>query len=122
MPTHLARCQRAPLRARVPTGGKAQFRVDGTDFRLESATLQWLVVTPDARIALKGTATVGGLEGYGFVLYAYEPDRYRIVVWNLDTGPNPGQDKVFDNRPLGGYDLDLADPQQITAGSIRIHR
>ena len=54
------------------------------------------------------------------MLYAYEPDKYRLVVWDLTTGPNPDMDKVYDNRPDAGYDLDRADPQPITAGNITI--
>ncbi|GII55921.1 hypothetical protein Pth03_43100 [Planotetraspora thailandica] len=100
-----------------PTRGKVSFRVDGTDFDVASETLEWLVVTPDDKVAVKGTTA----DGRGFVLYGYDPDRLRLVVWDLKTGPYPLRDNVYDNSPSLEYDLDLVDPQQITAGAIRIH-
>jgi hypothetical protein len=53
---------------------------------------------------------VAGKPGYGFVLYAYDTGRYRLVVWDLKTGPHPVRDKVYDNRPSVEYDLDPPTP------------
>jgi hypothetical protein len=62
--------------------------------------------------------------GYSFRLTAYDgdlmnpkgPDRFRIKI----VGPSGGV--VFDNRVGKSDDLDLADPQQISGGSIVIHK
>jgi hypothetical protein len=107
----------------VPSGGKVNFRL-GSDFQLGSTGLEWLVVTPDDKVAVKGVATVDGRAGdYGFVLYAYDadPDRYRLVVWPLADGPIPAGNLTYDNRRGASFDLDQADPQAITSGSIQVH-
>ncbi|MEV7520367.1 PKD domain-containing protein [Streptomyces sp. NPDC091371] len=100
-----------------PGNGKVAFRVQGTDFAVDSDRLEWLVVTPDDRLAVKGKTA----DGRGFVLYGYDPGRLRIVVWDLKTGAYPVRAKLYDNRPSLEYDLDLADPQGITAGAVRVH-
>jgi endonuclease/exonuclease/phosphatase family metal-dependent hydrolase len=111
----------------APSGGKVSFRFDG-HFDLDSTSLEWLVVTPDDKVATKGVATVAGRPGnYGFVLYAYdaEPDRYRLVAWPLAAGSNPdeaGRDALtYDNRRGASFDLDEADPQPITGGNLALH-
>ena len=91
--------------------------MQGTDFAIDSDRLEWLVVTPDDRLAVKGTTA----DGRGFVLYGYDPGRVRVVVWDLTTGPYPVRSKLYDNRPSLEYDLDLADPQAITAGAVQVH-
>ncbi|WP_089205283.1 PKD domain-containing protein [Streptosporangium subroseum] len=107
----------------APRNGKVQFRIDGVPFDLSSAELQWLVVAPDDKIAVKGTANVGGKDGYGFVAYAYDadPDRFRLVVWPLSAGDYPTSTLTYDNSRHAGYDLDVAQPQQIGNGSIQAH-
>ncbi|MGW5667871.1 NucA/NucB deoxyribonuclease domain-containing protein [Micromonospora sp. NPDC003776] len=106
----------------APGGGKVSASLDGTDFALDSTALEWLVVTRDAKVAVKGTATVNGQAGYGFVAYGTDdPDKLRLVVWPLSAGNHPGEDTLYDNRPLGDYDLDLADPQPLGAGSVQVH-
>lgn len=104
-----------------PGNGKADLRMDDTDFQFESTELAWLVVTPDHKVAVSGTGTVNGKAGYGFVVYGYDTGRYRMVVWDLATGAYPKSDKVYDNRPSTEYDLDVADPQPIDNGNIQIH-
>ncbi|HET8662419.1 MAG TPA: PKD domain-containing protein [Micromonosporaceae bacterium] len=108
----------------APEGGKANARLDGTTFDLDSTTLEWLVVTLDDKVAVKGTATIDGRPGYGFVAYGYDdgPDSYRLVVWPLSAGPYPGEQTLYDNRPDGDYDLDRATPQPLTGGSIQVHQ
>jgi hypothetical protein len=76
------------------SGGKVRFRLDSENVRLQSTGLEWLVVTPDRKVAVKGTGTLAGRDGgYGFVMYSYDadPDRYRIVVWPLDEGRSQGR-------------------------------
>jgi endonuclease/exonuclease/phosphatase family metal-dependent hydrolase len=111
----------------APSGGKVSFRFDG-HFDLDSTSLEWLVVTPDSKVAAKGVATVEDRTGdYGFVLYAYdaEPDRFRLVAWPLASGSNPdeaGRNALtYDNRRDASFDVDEADPQQISSGSIVVH-
>lgn len=106
----------------VPGGGKVSASLDGTGFTLDSTALEWLVVTPDSKVAVKGTATVGGEAGYGFVAYGYDnPDKLRLVVWPLSAGDHPGTQTRYDNRASAGYDLDVADPQPLGAGSVQVH-
>ncbi|MET8053614.1 PKD domain-containing protein [Streptosporangium sp. NPDC005286] len=100
-----------------PGNGKVTVRVQGTDFEIRSDRLEWLVVTTDDRLAVKGETA----DGRGFVLYGYDPGRLRLVVWDLKTGAYPVRAKLYDNRPSLEYDLDLADPQEITAGSVQVH-
>ncbi|HZM76287.1 MAG TPA: hypothetical protein VFC19_11200 [Candidatus Limnocylindrales bacterium] len=110
-----------------PSGGKVNFRVQsgpgGQEFDLDSTGLEWLVVTQDDKIAAKGTASVNGVSGYGFVVYGYDArtDRFRLVVWSLSDGPFPTTNLVYDNRTGADFDLDLADPAPIGAGSIQVH-
>jgi hypothetical protein len=80
-------------------------------------------VTPDRRIAVKGTATVNGQAGYGFVLYGYdaEPDALRLVIWPLSAGTYPTTTLTYDNSAGAGFDLDVAEPQSLAGGSITVH-
>lgn len=110
----------------VPGGGKVRFKLDGTttgtglDF--EATSLEWLVVTPDSKAAVKGTGAVAGQSGYGFVLYGYDdPDKLRIVIWPLSESPIPSGTPTYDNRRSAGFDVDVAQPQDITGGSVQIH-
>lgn len=107
----------------APSNGKISYHIDGTGFMLDSDALEWLVVTPDDKIAVKGTGTVDGHGGYGFVLYGYDADTdaFRLVVWPLTAGDYPTTDLLYDNRREAGYDLDVANPQPIDNGSIHSH-
>lgn len=83
-----------------------------------------MVVTPDNKVAVKGTATIDGQAGYGFVAYGYDrdPDSFRLVVWPLSAGSYPGEQTLYDNRPEGDYDLDRFTPQSLAGGSIQVHQ
>jgi endonuclease/exonuclease/phosphatase family metal-dependent hydrolase len=106
----------------VPGGGKLHFKLDGTGLDLDATSMEWLVVTPDGKAAVKGTGTVAGQSGYGFVLYGYDdPDKLRIVIWPLADSPIPGGTPTYDNRRDAGFDVDVAEPQSITGGSVQIH-
>jgi len=107
----------------APSGGKVSARLNGNDFSLHSTSLEWLVVVPDGKIAVKGTGTVDGHDGYGFVVYGYDadPDSFRLVVWPLSSGPIPASNILYDNRLDTNYDLDLASPQNLAGGSINVH-
>ncbi|MEV0590593.1 hypothetical protein [Nonomuraea cavernae] len=106
-----------------PGNGKVSFRVTPAGFDLDSTSLEWLVVTPDDRIAVKGTGSVDGRPGYGFVQYSYDadPDRVRLVVWPLTAGAYPTDTLTYDNVRGAGFDLDVARPQEIAHGSVVAH-
>lgn len=106
----------------VLTGGKVSATLDGGAFSLDATRLDWLVVTPDAKMAVKGVGTVNGVAGYGFIVYGYDdPAKVRIVTWPLSSGANPGTANLYDNRRGGDYDLDRADPQDLDGGSLQVH-
>jgi hypothetical protein len=82
--------------------------------------LDWLVATPDGKMAIKGT---GG--GVGFLLYAYRgrpgstPARVRLVVWDTARGPVPeGVPVLYDSRPGAPFDLDRADPPPADGAAV----
>ncbi|WP_258726536.1 PKD domain-containing protein [Cellulomonas sp. NS3] len=108
-------------------GSDAAYRFDAGDRGVD-----WLVVTPDGKVAAKGTGTLQGRSGrYGFVFYGCTTratsgcpggaDAFRTVVWDLAAGPNPGAGTVYDNRPSAGFDLDLSEPQRLRTGIVSIH-
>jgi hypothetical protein len=93
------------------------------------------VVTPDGKVAAKGTGTVNGNSGYGFVLYGYdgclnggasgcrpgEPDRFRAVVWEGERSvPTPGS--LYDTYRGADFDVDRALPWPAMSGEVTIHR
>ena len=94
--------------------------------------LDWLVVTPDGKLAVKGTAERDPGHRVGFLLYGYYgcpagqtkgcqpgPHRLRLVVWDATATPD-GVPALYDNRPGGSFDLDQADPPAIDQGSILV--
>ncbi|GGN95847.1 hypothetical protein GCM10010112_86550 [Actinoplanes lobatus] len=116
--------------------GTAKAYLANTDLRLDAGNkgLEWLVVTPDGKVAARGKATVNGQSGYGFVYYGYDgcttgragqcqagDDRFRLVIWPLSSGAHPGNETWYDNRPEAGYDVDVTEPQNLTAGAVTIH-
>lgn len=105
-----------------PSGGKFSFSLQGASFDVDSIDLEWLVVTPDNKAALKGTASVGGQSGFGFVAYAYDdPDQFRLIVWPLTDGNIPPAAPLYDSHRGAQLDLDLAKPLATSGGSIQIH-
>jgi hypothetical protein len=105
----------------VTLDGQVSFRLHEAGLDLRTGDLAWLVVTPDGKVAVAGTATIDGVD-YHFVVYGYdEPDRFRIVVWSAAAGPAPAGPFLYDNRPGASYDLDAADPQPIAGGDLHIH-
>ncbi|QCB94804.1 PKD domain-containing protein [Cellulomonas shaoxiangyii] len=126
--------------ATVPTGQVKTWLADGApNFRFDSGSsgLEWLVVTPDGKIAAKGQGHVDfETETFGIVLYGYDgcadgavtprcrpgPDRVRVVVWPLSAGDHPGEEIRYDNRLGAGYDVDVADPQPLLSGQVLVQR
>jgi PKD repeat protein len=108
--------------AQVPTG-ETEFQFQIADLNFHSTAYQWLVVS-GAKGQYKGTGTLNGVAGYGFLLTATDgqlvgggsPDKFRIKITN-STGAT-----VYDNAPGLSDDIDKVDPQAIGGGSIVIHK
>ena len=109
--------------ATVPTG-QTEFQFGLAGFNFHSDAYQWLVVA-GAKAQYKGTGSVNGESGYGFLLTATDgqlsggggTDKFRIKIWNVTSGT-----VVYDNVLGAGDDLDNAAPQAIGGGSIVIHK
>jgi hypothetical protein len=97
--------------------------------------LEWTVITPDGKIAIKGTGERIPGQNVGFVLYGYYgcpagtstgcqrgAHRLRMVVWDSTrNGPIPeGVPAIYDNRAGTSFDVDEANPQAINQGIIQI--
>ncbi len=105
--------------AKVPTG-QTEFQFQAGNLNFHSSSYEWLVISgPKAQY--KGTGTINGVPGYGFLLTAWDGqinggggvDKFRIKIW--DQSGNV----VYDNQ-MG--DSDTADPTTaIGGGSIVIH-
>jgi hypothetical protein len=108
--------------ATVPTG-ETEFQFQVGNFNFHSSKYDYLVVS-GFKAQFKGTGEVNGGPGYSFRLTAYDgalmnpkgPDKFRIKVMD-STGA-----VVFDNRMGTPDDVDVADPQVISGGSIVIHK
>src|SRR5262249_26229518 len=82
----------------TPTG-QTEFQLNAADFRFRSTDYQYLVVT-GAKAQYKGTGTVNGAGGYGFLVTVTDgqlpggggTDRFRIKVWDTATST-----VVYDN-------------------------
>jgi hypothetical protein len=115
--------------ATVPTG-ETEFNFSDGNMNFHSTAYTWLVVS-GYKAQYKGTGTINGSGNYEFTLTAYDGDinggggvdRFRIRI----TGANNGA-VVFDNRyrnsggGLEPTDMDTADPEAISGGSIVIHK
>jgi hypothetical protein len=107
--------------ATVPTG-QTEFQFQVANFNFHSESYQWLVVA-GAKAQYKGTGTVNGAPGYGFLLTATDGqinggggvDKFRIKIWLI------GGAVVYDNVVAASDDIDVANPQAIGGGSIVIH-
>ncbi|MET7821896.1 PKD domain-containing protein [Micromonospora zamorensis] len=105
----------------VPGNGRVAADLEGGEMRLQSTGIEWLVVSPTGKAAVKGVGTVGGQAGYGFLFYGEDdPDGLRLVVWRLGSSTIPNDQIVYDNRP-SDYDLDRSGLTEMTSGSIQIH-
>jgi len=108
--------------ADIPTG-QTRFHFKEANLKLHSTVYEWLVVT-GAKAIFKGEGTVNGAGSYEFQITAidagidpddaFEIDRFRIKIWDKDTG-----EVIYDNQ-MG--DEEDADPTtELGGGSIVIH-
>jgi VCBS repeat-containing protein len=103
--------------------GQTEFQFHAGSLNFHSETYQWLVVS-GPRAQYKGTGKVNGTSGYGFLVTATDgqqtggggTDRFRIKIWRLSDGS-----VVYDNSYGASDDIDAANPQMISGGSIVIH-
>ena len=109
--------------ANVPTGNtEFQFKAAGLNFH--STSYDWLVVA-GAKAQYKGSGKINGAGDYAFMLTATDgqqpggggTDKFRIKIWDKATGQ-----VLYDNKRGGSDDIDKADPQAISGGSIVIHK
>jgi hypothetical protein len=109
--------------ATVPTGNtEFQFKVG--DLNFSSTAYQWLVVS-GAKAQYKGDGTINGSGSYGFLLTATDGqinggggvDDFRIKIWNKGSGVI-----VYDNAMGSSDDINSANPQAISGGSIVIQK
>jgi hypothetical protein len=103
--------------------GQTEFQFHAGSFNFHSESYHWLVVA-GAKAQFKGTGKVNGSSGYGFLLTATDgqqnggggTDKFRIKVWRVSDGAI-----VYDNSYGTSEDIDNANPQAISGGSIVIH-
>ncbi|MBI2926743.1 MAG: HYR domain-containing protein [Verrucomicrobia bacterium] len=108
--------------ATTPTGN-TEFQFQTAGFRFKSTAYEWLVVA-GAKAQYKGEGTVNGSGTFKFLLTATDgqapggggQDKFRINI----TGSGGGV--VYDNNPGGSDEMDDADPQAISGGSIVVHK
>ncbi|NBE52819.1 PKD domain-containing protein [Streptomyces boluensis] len=81
---------------------------------LVSTRLDWLVITPDGKAAVKGEAT-----GHGFLGYV-KSGEFRGVVWPLSEGKNPPEKPLYDSSPGQSWDVDRARLRPVTTGATVI--
>jgi len=120
-----------PLGGDTPYG-QSKAWVENTDFRMEPSTMEWLVVTPDGKVASRGTGTVAGQSGYTWVLYGWDAcdssnrpacrdigtDEIRLLVFR-----SVGGQIVYDSQPGSReFDVDRIAPRTMTSGAVQIHR
>lgn len=109
--------------ATVPTG-QTEFQFHAGNLNFHSSNYQWLVVA-GAKAQFKGTGTVNGVSGYGFLLTATDGqisggegvDKFRIKIWEIASGT-----VIYDNAAGASDDIDAANPLAIGGGSIVIHK
>jgi hypothetical protein len=107
--------------ATLPTG-QTQFSFRVADLDFQSASYEWLVVA-GARAQFKGAGRINGPGDFAFILTAIDgqvnggggTDRFRIKIWNKDTGQI-----IYDNQQSSA---DTSDPTTtLGGGSIIIHK
>ena len=109
--------------ATVPSGN-TEFHFQTVGLNFQPTSYQWLVVA-GAKAQYKGTGTINGASGYGFLLTATDgdllgagqPDRFRIKIWSSASGA-----LVYDNAAGASDDIDVASPGPLGGGSIVIHK
>jgi hypothetical protein len=106
-----------------PPTGTMKAWVENTSFRLDPTALQWLVVTPDNKVAIKGTGSVAGEPGWGFLLYGFDsPDSAGLVVWKDDGTGIPHTGFIYNSVSGGSFDVDRITGKALTSGQVLVQR
>jgi hypothetical protein len=127
--THPARTGKANF------GFNAKYKKNGTlksqiEFHFHAGRLNFhssaprVLVVSGARAQIRGTGTINGAPGFGVILTVTDGglsggggvDKFRIKIFHLTTNA-----VIYDNVPGASDDIDLANPQPIGGGSIKIH-
>lgn len=89
-----------PARTAVPS-------VPTQDGRLKvvPTKLEWLVITPDGKAAVKGESARHSFLGYA------EAGKFQGVVWPLSAGNVPPEQPLYDTSPGASWDIDRAEPK-----------
>jgi hypothetical protein len=101
--------------------GTTEFQFHAASLNFHSSSYSWLVIA-GARAIYKGTGTVNGVAGYGFLLSAVDGqiaggggvDKFRIKIW--DTASST---MLYDN--MMGSDDNASPSTALGGGSITIH-
>jgi hypothetical protein len=123
------------LTGKANFGFNAKYKKNGTlksqiEFHFHAGHLNFhgdtpsVLVVSGARAQIRGTGTINGAAGFGVILTVTDGglpggggvDRFRIKIFDLTTNA-----VIYDNVPGASDDIDLANPQPIGAGSIKIH-
>ena len=112
--------------------GRAGTSLEGTGLQFESAgdtQVDWLVVTPDNKVAMRGQGTLKDGSTRAFLVYGWDAarDRSRVVLWDPTTTVDPPtgaqQTAMLDTaRGSSSYDVDRSGSNDLTSGSVQIHR
>ncbi|MHC1769369.1 MAG: MBG domain-containing protein [Verrucomicrobiia bacterium] len=110
--------------ANVPTGN-TEFQFRAGDLNFKSTEYEWLVIA-GARAQFKGSGTINGQAGYGFILTAVDgqqtggggADRFRIKIWDTEASDAV----IYDNQAGSGENAELGDHTVLGGGSIVIHQ
>ncbi|MCI0534691.1 MAG: choice-of-anchor D domain-containing protein, partial [Verrucomicrobiales bacterium] len=108
--------------AQVPEGN-TEFQFKASELNFSGSVYQWLVVS-GSLAQFKGSGTINGEPGYGFMLTAIDgqinggggSDRFRLKIWHQATGVI-----IYDNQIGTSDDAGLGDSTILGGGSIVIH-
>ena len=109
-----------------PPNGDVAFSFTAANLGFVSERYEWLVVSGQ-RAQLRGSGTLNGRPGYGFLLTAIDggpgargQDRLRMMVWHYE--PNLQQDIVdYDNQIDGSAEGGMNEGSPLLSGNIAIH-
>lgn len=105
--------------------GHTQFLFQAAKLAFRSDAYEWMTVSGGRRADYRGTGSLNGVPGHGFVLTAIDgdrfstagtPDRFRIRIWA------PGGGLVYDNQGGGNDDPSDGSGTAIASGSIQIRK
>jgi PKD repeat protein len=98
--------------------GNTEFQFQAGSLNFSSTAYDWMVVSGTTKASYKGSGTVNGATGYGFLLSVVDGgstgDKFRMKIWDKTTSAI-----VYDNQISAADDATAS--QLIAGGSIVIH-